>query len=121
MVLTVSIPAPWAGPFTICTKATAGWNDCLPLIGASGHTELVHAVVSDDLLLEVWLLDQGADLHNPIRLIATIDLSTIPKDVLFAPEGSVAKVSITGDRDTSQSSAAIVDAERASIYEALGS
>lgn len=59
---------------TICTKSSAGWNDCFVANDeAVSPGVLVDAYLGSDGYLEVWLTDQQANLAAPIRLIGSLN------------------------------------------------
>ncbi len=57
--------------YTICTKTSAGWNDCLKANDAYGGLTIPGYVASDGGL-QVWLCDSTADLANPIRSLGHV-------------------------------------------------
>lgn len=58
---------------SICTKSSAGWNDCfVPDAGAVEPGYLIDAYLADDGLLEVWLLDAHANLLAPLELLGIV-------------------------------------------------
>ncbi|MGK2876051.1 MAG: hypothetical protein ACSLEW_10495 [Nocardioides sp.] len=70
------------GNFTLCTRATSGWNDCAGQAAIDAGM-LLNGYVDADGFLEVWLLDDHADTSDPIGKLGVV---SVPDDVLSGPE-----------------------------------
>jgi hypothetical protein len=67
---TISTPL---GDLVICSKSSAGWNDCFPADGrAADIGYVVDAYLGDDGVLEFWLMNGDADLAHPLGLLGSI-------------------------------------------------
>ena len=78
-LLVVTITEPLTDPFTICTRSTAGWNDCfVPDEEALRTGAVLDAYVAQDGHLEFWLMDEIANLEEPVMLLGT---TTVPTDL----------------------------------------
>lgn len=74
-LLNISISTAIPGA-TICTKSTAGWNDCFVADNtAVTSSVLIDAYIADDGALEFWLTDEDANLAAPIAQIGTMSRS----------------------------------------------
>jgi hypothetical protein len=72
----VSQPIEWVGPFTVCTKVAIGWSDCVDLSTTESAAIPVSAYVDPkDPVVEVWLMDDSANLSSPISRLGVIELS----------------------------------------------
>ena len=108
VVIHVRLKTPLGPNFTICTKASVGWNDCFIADETAGPGVLVGGYVAADRRLEVWLLDEQASLAQPIRHIGDVlvpaDLATLPEvavDLAVSIDGaSPGTTSRAGDRVT---------------------
>jgi hypothetical protein len=108
VTLALSIPAGWTGPYTVCTKIAEGWNDCIALYGGRAETTLVDVYFNDGKQIDVWLLDENADVAHPIELLGTIDLSGVDEKVLAAKLGSVVRVGLRGTFEVSGDAGSII-------------
>jgi hypothetical protein len=105
---------------TICTKSSAGWNDCfVPDARAVAPGYLIDAYLADDGILEVWLLDAHANLLAPLELLGTV---TVESDLR-----SVGEVALRIHFDRGRGSVEILEQlpiahldERVERWEALG-
>ena len=76
-LLVVTITEPLTDPYTICTRSSAGWNDCFVPDAESFMTGAVlDAYVAQDGHLEFWLMDEIANLEEPILLLGTMSVPT---------------------------------------------
>jgi len=83
VVIHVRLQTPLGPDFTICTKASVGWNDCFVADETAGPGVVVGGYVAADRRLEVWLLDEQANLAQPIRHIGDV---LVPVDFAKLPE-----------------------------------
>jgi hypothetical protein len=86
VVIHVRLQTPLGPNFTICTKASVGWNDCLVADETAGPGVVVGGYVAADRRLEVWLLDEQANLAQPIRhigdVLVPVDFAKVPQVAL---------------------------------------
>jgi hypothetical protein len=118
VTLALSIPAGWTGPYTVCTKIAQGWNDCVALNGGRAGTTLVDVYFDDGKQIEVWLLDENADLAHPLELLGTIDLSAVNEKVLAAKLGAVVRVGLRGALEVSGDAGSIITGGEVRIEDA---
>ena len=108
VVIHVRLQTPLGPNFTICTKASVGWNDCFVADATAGPGVVVGGYVAADRRLEVWLLDEQANVAQPIRhlgdVLVPVDLATLPEvalDFAVSIDGaSPGTTSRAGDRVT---------------------
>jgi hypothetical protein len=96
VALAVDLPATWRGANTVCTRISEGWNECLDLAYERGSVVLIDAYLGADRQLEFWLLDDKANVIEPIQLLGKLDLSGIPGDLVKDPSGVVIRVQLSG-------------------------
>jgi hypothetical protein len=62
------------GPsYTVCTHIAEGWGDCIPADEGSvtsGYT--VNSYLGSGRTMEVWLMDENADVTKPIRKLGAV-------------------------------------------------
>lgn len=81
-VIHIQVPTPAGGEFTICTKARVGWNDCIMADDSARDGQVVSGYVGDDGVLEVWLLNENADLSRPVRKLGEV---VVPSEMRSLP------------------------------------
>jgi len=118
VTLALSIPAGWTGPYTVCTKIAEGWNDCVALYDGRAETTLVDVYFNDGKQIDVWLLDENADLAHPLELLGTIDLSAVNEKVLAAKLGAVVRVGLRGAFEVSGEAGSIITGGEVRIEDA---
>ena len=70
------LPPSWVGSYTICTRIARGWSDCVDLSSTHAASSEVSAYVDPESPdVEVWLLDEGADLRAPIAKLKDFRVS----------------------------------------------
>ena len=71
----------WVGPYTVCTRIALGWSDCLPMSPGADEAMGVDAYFDPKSpLLEIWLLDEHADLARPLRRLTVVRLQDLAAD-----------------------------------------
>jgi hypothetical protein len=118
VTLALNIPARWTGPYTVCTKIAEGWNDCVALYGGRAETTLIDVYFNDEEQIDVWLLDENADLAHPLELLGTIDLSAVNEKVLAAKLGAVVRVGLRGAFEVSGDAGSIITGAEVRIEDA---
>ncbi len=70
------LPPSWIGSYTICARIELGWSDCVDLSSTLAASSEVSAYVDPESPdVEVWLLDEGADLRAPIAKLTDFRVS----------------------------------------------
>ncbi len=87
----VSVPAGWMSSSTICTRVDEGWNDCIPLDRSIALPTTVSAYVGPSRVVEVWLLDEQANLATPFQKLGSV---SVPEQT--ANEGGLLHIDLEG-------------------------
>lgn len=88
-------PDEWSGPYVMCTRIDAGWNDCFDLALPNEPPPVIGAYLDDSLTLEIWLLDASGDLRAPIEMLGTVSLVSFDSVVKAEGEG-VLRLELSG-------------------------
>jgi len=83
VVIHFRLKTPLGRSFTICTKVSAGWNDCFVADETAGTGLVMNGYVGADRRVEVWLLDEQGNLAQPIRRIGDV---LVPVEFAKLPE-----------------------------------
>jgi hypothetical protein len=116
VTLALHLPPDWTGPYTVCSKIPAGWNDCISLTKGRAVVPLVTAYTDDSEIVEFWILDENATLTQPLQKVGVIDLHEVPSEVLRSKMGAILSVGFRGGfvatsiPPVSEGSATILDA-----------
>ena len=69
------LPESWVGPYTVCTRIDLGWSDCVGLSSPEVAAISVSAYVDPaSPTVEAWLLDEQANLLQPIAKLGEVSI-----------------------------------------------
>ncbi len=89
-----------SGPGTLCMKIEIGWNDCIDLSQLSETPQLITGYYGEDGVVEVWLMDENADLANPIQMLGTLNMLEVAGPDFGAEAGLAVGVVVDGKLDS---------------------
>jgi hypothetical protein len=97
VTVALHLPVDWIGAYTLCSKISVGWNDCISLTSDRADVPLLNVYTDASKNLEFWILDENATLTHPVQEVGVIDLDEVPSAILNSKGGAIVSVGFRGD------------------------